>query len=355
MKKFLILTSFIFLISGQSFSFDFKKDNLYPINDKNGGGYINKDGSILIEQKYNFAYAFVDNFAIVQAKNNKYGIIDRNGNVVIDFQYDELTNLSENFVFYKEDNKFGCIDILNKSKSKAIYDKTKKFKEGLAAVLVDDKWGFINKKGEIVIKPQYFAVSNFSEGLAAVSHSAYKTSGYINKKGKTVILFKDNSLEPKEFYKGLAPVITENDKACSYINKRGKTVLDNKKIYPANIYCGNFYEGLSVFYIDNNPRKITTGYIDKKGKIKYSMLFPIPKTVSEGEFSAFEHFSSNMAQFTTDYKTGYINRKFQIVIPPVYEFARDFTGDLAYVKFENKEGYINKKGQWIWQKEREGM
>ena len=50
-----------------------------------------------------------------------------------------------------------------------------------------------------------------------------------------------------------------------------------------------------------------------------------------------------------------MNKKFKMVIPAIYEFARDFIGDLAYVKFEDKEGYINKKGQWVWSKEREGM
>lgn len=62
-----------------------------------------------------------------------------------------------------------------------------------------------------------------------------------------------------------------------------------------------------------------------------------------------------MAQITINYKTGYINRKFQMIIPVIYEFARDFSGDLAYVKFEDKEGYINKKGEWVWSKQREGM
>ncbi len=355
MKKVFLSVSLLFLMCAQALSFGLKNENLYPINDKNGGGYINKSGLIVIEQKYNFVSRFVDNYAIAQSKNSKYGIIDKRGDVVIDFQYDELDNLSEDFVFYKENNKYGYIDIVNKAKSEPIFDKTKKFKEGLSAVCIKGKWGFINKKGEYIVNPQYYDVSNFSGGLASVSNSIYKTAGYINKKGKTVLSFKDNSLEPKEFYGGLAPVISENDKACSYINKKGKIIIDSKKISPVNIYCGNFYEGLAVFYIDNNPREITTGYIDKKGKIKYSVLFSIPNDVSEGEFSAFDYFSSGLAQFTLDYKTGYINHKFQTVIPPIYEFAQDFTGDLAYVKFEDKEGYINKKGEWVWSKEREGM
>ena len=349
MKKF-IISLILFLLCNKVYC-----ENLYPINDKQGGGYINKYGDIIIKQKYNFAFRFNKNYAIVQGKNLKYGVIDKKGNIVVDFKYDELDNLNENFAIYKENGKFGYIDILKNEKSDALYDKMKKFQEGLAPVCTKGKWGFINKKGEVVIKPEYYDVGNFSQGLAAVSSSSHKTKGYVNKKGKMVISFKENNLEPKEFREGLAPVSYGDDSACSYINKKGKTVIDKDKIYPVKSYCGNFYEGKRVFYIDSDPRNITTGFINKKGKIKYSMLFSIPNNVSEGEFSAFEDFSSNMAQITLDYKTGYVNNKFKMVIPPIYEFARDFIGDLAYVKFENKEGYINKKGQWVYSKEREGM
>lgn len=355
MNRILLILIIFNLIFNGAFCFSFNSENLYPINDKSGGGYINKDGVVKIEQKYGFTGRFEGNYAIVQAKDSKYGVIDKNGNVVVDFIYDDLKNLNENFVIYKKDAKYGFIDIVKNKKSDAVFDNIKTFKEGLAGAEVNKKWGFIDKNGKYIVEPRYYDVANFSEGLAAVSESKHTTSGYINKKGEMVITFKDNILEPKEFKGGLAPVIQTDEKACSYINKKGKVILNSKKLYPKKIYCGNFDGGVNVFYIDDNPREITTGYIDKNGKIKYSMLFSIPKDVSEGEFSAFDNFSSDMAQYTLDYRTGYMNKKFKMVIPAIYEFARDFVGDLAYVKFEDKEGYINKKGQWVWSKEREGM
>lgn len=352
MKKFFIITTFVLLICTTSFSFS---ENLYPINDKAGGGYINKNGVIVLEQKYNFAERFVDNYAIVQGKNLKYGIIDKKGNVVINFEFDSLDNLSENFVTYKKDNKYGYIDIIKNIKSGAVYDNIKKFKEGFAAVCIGERWGFINKEGKIVIEPKYYDVSNFSQGLAAISYSKHNTIGYINKKGHIVIPFEDNDLEPKEFCEGLVPVVKGTDTACSYINTKGKVVLDKTKIYPIISYCSPFSEGLAVIYIYNGTNEVTTGFMDKKGKIKYALTFSIPKNSDKDEFCVFENFSSNMAQITIDYRTGYINDKFELVIPLIYEFARDFDGDLAYVKFEEKEGYINKKGQWVWAKPREGM
>ena len=332
-----------------------KEEHLYPINDANGGGYINKDGVIVLEQKYGFAGRFVGDYAIVQDENLKYGIIDKRGNMVVDFEYDDLNNLSENFVIYKENEKYGFINVLKNKKSVVLYDAIKPFKEGLAAVYIDGKWGFIDKYGKCVIEPKYYDVSNFSEGLATVSFSQHETAGYINKNGKFVITFNENNLEAKDFHEGLAAVVKGKDSACSYINKQGKIVIDKDKIYPMVSFCSNFSQGFAVVYIYNNQNEITTGYMDKDGNLKYSMIFSTPEKMLPEEFSAFDTFCSDMAQVTIDYKTGYIDNKFQMVIPPVYEFARDFNDDLAYVKFEDKEGYINKKGQWVWSKPREGM
>ncbi len=354
MKKNFVIIIVVLFMCITFFSFSFS-ENLYPINDTNGGGYINKYGIIVVKQAYNFSGKFADNYAIVQDKNLKYGVIDKKGNIVINFEYENLDNLSENFVIYKKDNKYGYIDIEKKQKSKPIYDNIKKFKEGLAAICIDKKWGFIDKKGKIVIEPKYYDVSNFSQGLAAISYSYHTTSGYINKKGNIVISFKNNTLEPKEFCEGFAPIVKGTDTSCSYINKKGKTVIDKNKIYPIISYCSSFREGLAVIYIYTDNNEVITGFMDKKGKIKYTLNFLIPKDLEKDEFCVFENFSSDMAQITLDYKTGYINRNFRMVIPPIYEFARDFDGDLAYVKFEDKEGYINKQGQWVWSKPREGM
>jgi len=352
MKKFFTVCLFLFCTI-KAFGV-----NLYPINDSNSGGYIDKNGNIKIKQQFSFAYRFKDNFAIVE-KNNKFGVINSKGRVVVGFKYDELKNLSENFVIYRLGDKFGIIDILKNKEYPAIFYDIKPFNEGLAAVLVKDennlKWGFINKKSEIVIEPKYFSVGDFSEGLASYSFEYHKTAGYLNKKGKSVLKFEDNALDNKNFSNGLVPIIKTGENACSYINKKGKIVINSKTIAPYKIYCGSFKNGVTVFYNDEKEDEIITGFIDKKGKIKYSKTFKVPKIYSKGEFSVFNDFSYGMAQMNLDYKTGYIDKNFKLKIPIMFEFGRDFEGDLAYIKFEDREGYINKQGRWVWYKNREGM
>ncbi|MEO0020342.1 MAG: WG repeat-containing protein [candidate division WOR-3 bacterium] len=65
---------------------------------------------------------------------DKWGYIDKTGNLVINPQFDDAWS----------------------------------FSEGLAVVQIGDKLGYIDKTGNLVISPQFAFASAFSEGLAAV-------------------------------------------------------------------------------------------------------------------------------------------------------------------------------------------
>lgn len=62
---------------------------------------------------------------VAQNQDGRYGYIDKSGNVMIDFEFEDA-------------EKFSC---------------------GLAPVLIDGLWGFINEDGEVVIEPAYLTAS----------------------------------------------------------------------------------------------------------------------------------------------------------------------------------------------------
>ena len=64
----------------------------------------------------------------------KYGFINQNDEIVIPFEYDEVSH----------------------------------FSEGLAGVIIGDKWGYINEKNEMVIECQYDYIGLFQDGVARV-------------------------------------------------------------------------------------------------------------------------------------------------------------------------------------------
>ena len=171
----------------------------------------------------------VNYFLLTQ--NNKYGVINKNGDIVVDPIYDvveipnaskpvfickgnydqnsgeyniqvfndkkepilyqyytveaiKLNNVESNGNYeksvlkYKSDNKYGLIDFSGNKITDAIYDSIEGFnyREGILLVKKSDKYGIINIKGASIIKPKY------DEILCDeyyTTDSKYDKSGYI--------------------------------------------------------------------------------------------------------------------------------------------------------------------------------
>ena len=99
---------------------------LIEINTESGYFELRQDDKY---KYYNFRFEEKDkteiltnNTLFLDKKDNKYGYLDKDGNVVVEYIYDDAT----------EQNKYGFV-----------------------AVKKDGKWGVINNKGEIVQEPTY--------------------------------------------------------------------------------------------------------------------------------------------------------------------------------------------------------
>lgn len=263
--------------------------------------------------------------------NGKYGFINDKGKIVIDTQFDDI----------------------------------KEFQEGLAAVSLYGKWGFINKKGKFVIQPQYSKVGDFSEGRAFVVHEVEKKDDdgniqvhdyvtYINKKGGIVVPTYDGGPYFYNYSSGLVAIQDGDATYCSYKNRNGKTILDSdyfKKTGWKNTtdaFCHDFSENiLRVYkYTDDTYKTRISAFMNKKGEIVYSKKFDVPEDEEEG-FCDFSSFNDGMASFVVNWKYGFINKNFEEVIPPIYDFAYEFRNNIAKVEKDGKWFYIDKQGNFV--------
>lgn len=123
--------------------------------------FLDVSGNQVFSESFSDAGLFCNGLARVEKE--KWGFIDKKGEVIIPFKY------------------------------KYVLD----FNEGLAAVSIDDdggtiSWGYVNTKGEEIIPPQYNHVSYFHQGRAVVSKSTgnYNYAYYlIDTEGKIVEKF----------------------------------------------------------------------------------------------------------------------------------------------------------------------
>ena len=285
-------------------------------------------------------------FAFFNEQTQKWGFMDRNGNVVIEPQFEE-THVGHR----------GC---------------TTPFVEGMAAVKLNGKWGFIDTNGKMVIKPHFEEVSDFEYGVAygliedeeikvfdktgeIVDIANYMTKKFLEGTGMeyTVDEYGDLGIVNKKtgekfddcalFSEGLARVTKGGyalydaqveGSVSGYIDMTGKVVIPLQFGYPAN----DFHEGLASVSTEVAPDEWKTGFIDKTGKFviqpQYDLL--------TGDFH------EGLAMVEVKDKCGFVDKNGNMVIRPQFYAASYFCEGMAiYENEERKQGFIDKSGKIV--------
>ena len=135
--------------------------------ENNKFGYINANGDVLVEPKYQDIYEFKNGIAKV-IKNNKFGYINANGDVLIQPEYQDIYEFKDGVAKVIKNNKFGYINSNGKellpcvyakiettSSSKAAYRCYKKIDKNMIAITTYDS-NFKNRDNEGVITIKEF-------------------------------------------------------------------------------------------------------------------------------------------------------------------------------------------------------
>ena len=156
-------------------------------------------------------------------KDNKWGLINLKGEVIIPFKYSSIKYFKEGLASVKLNGKYGYIDSSGKTVIPFIYDYAFEFSEGFASVcFIDDSCGYINKEGQVVIPFQYQKNygSEFSEGLAEIKIN--EQYGFIDKNGKIVVSTKYSSpYDYNYFSNGIGMLIDPKTNKRFYFNRSG--------------------------------------------------------------------------------------------------------------------------------------
>lgn len=332
---------------------------LYPVmNSKDKWGYIDSEGKLIIDYIYDHAYFFSEGAASVQI-NGKEGLIGPDGKFVIEPVYDFCGDFSEGLAHVvKEDDDNFKHGFVNKS-GDVFYknyfnNNTGDFHDEFAVFEIDQKFGYVDKSGEIVIEPSYSSAYDFSEGLAMVANENNKC-GFINTKGELVIPFNfdHDSLETyyfQGFVNGLGAVC-ENGK-YGFINTNGKYV-----IAPEFEYIEKFSDGFALVFING-----LWGYIDERGEYAIEPQFKHATSFSYGY--ALARLTDTSDPYDSD-GYGLIDKTGEFITPTnliyengggytfIGEWSIGFHHELARVAREDgdKFAYIDKTGETVWKME----
>jgi len=253
---------------------------------------------------------------IVLKYMDKYGFVDKDGNYLIEPQYDIAFPFSENL---------SCVGYF-----------TFKAQSWVESLFIG-KFGYIDYNNEFIINPKFTFALPFSEGLAPVTQEQIKITrdgittnnfGYIGHDGEYVIPPQFNFAYP--FSEGFAQVMLVNN--YGYINKNGKIVIP-----PKFARCQPFHDGLAAVQPMSCKR---WGYIDLTGNYVIEPLFSEVKAFSE-KFAPVKAKSGLI-----EYRWGYIDQEGNYLIRPIFSYAGKFQNGAAYIEIGKYSGYVNGEGKW---------
>lgn len=112
-----IYSSNLELVYSVKNAFIYKENEYLRVYSKEEDKYLNFNGKVLENKD-----VFRNNTLLARKKDDKWGFIDRSGNVVVDYKYDKVTEFNE---------------------------------YGYAGIRINNRWGVIDSKGNVVKEPIY--------------------------------------------------------------------------------------------------------------------------------------------------------------------------------------------------------
>jgi hypothetical protein len=140
--------------------------------------FIDKTGKPLDDNIYRDAKSFSEGLAAVQDESYKYGFINIQGEVVIPFEYSNVSWFKEGIAVVGKNDEgktlYAYIDKSGNLLTDFEFEEAKDFHNGVGRVRKDGKFGLVDKFGSPITYCQYDYISEFSgEGLALAKKDGY--------------------------------------------------------------------------------------------------------------------------------------------------------------------------------------
>jgi hypothetical protein len=191
----------------------------YIFSKNNKYGIINALGDILIEPIYEELNYSKDNNILIALKNKKFGLITCFNNNVLPFEYENISDIKHNQCIIKKNESFYLYDLTKKAFQTLNYEWLDNMHSEWIRVKRNGKYGIVNYRNESIINCDYDRIKICNDSLFLVVKNEF--FGLLNQKNEVVLPIEniyEESVE-KEI------LVTKNYKKV--ITALGESVVNN--------------------------------------------------------------------------------------------------------------------------------
>lgn len=148
---------------------------------------VDRNGKIKFDKKVEYGKTFVNGLSIFE-ENNKYGIVNKFGNVQLVPQYDKiyLSDIDGVYIF-NINGRMGAMNASFKQIIPPIYDWLNIGENGYFTAQKDGKYGFLNPDGKMAIPFKYDNADIFKANVGLACVELNGKYGYVNTIGEETI------------------------------------------------------------------------------------------------------------------------------------------------------------------------
>lgn len=150
-------------------------------------GLLDENGDRVIQPQFDEISSLQEDSIYYAKSEMGHSFITKSGKIMVegDDRFEAVNDMSEEFIGVKIDGRWGFVDINGKLRIANQYDNIGPYNEGLAPIKILGRWGYIDKREDIIVQPAYDTVYSFRGGLCEVVKKG--KYGLINAAGKITL------------------------------------------------------------------------------------------------------------------------------------------------------------------------
>lgn len=276
-------------------------------------GLMNLENEVLLPAEYDEIGAFDEYDVAIVVKDQKKGLVDRQGNILLDVAFDRIQIRSINS--FPPSNYFGCYSV-ELNHQVGIYLKAEN------EIVWQDGWQSYGNEA-------HYYTGNFM----AVYREDINRCNLLTRSGQ--YLFErwiDGRIQMT--HDGGAIIIDDENRILEYIDETGMVQLSIPD------YSESAYEiGDYIIIQEKKNGELLWGLVEKS----------TGRQICEPQYQYIsrEGFSDGLMMIQMDDLCGYMNERGVVVIPPQFDFAENFSCGRARVRVGNDYGFIDTEGHYI--------
>ena len=315
-------------------------------------GVINQKGKLIIP--FTYSELKIAGTNVIARGNADYGLLGINNKLILPFIYKRIDSIAVNrFAVQDQKSKISIVDQKGVSLLKSNIDSISAQLDQYYFIYRNGKAGLLTASGHVMYQPEYKNIRVTGNEVSVQSFNEWKLIGADNKiistlnfdevsiigadlyvvsiNGKQRIL--DTSGEEERFSPSFDRIRFIRNGLIQVENNGSQGIIDG------------LYETLIPASFDSLMIKEDLVYALKKGKWSLYDIHGTRKSVFE--YQEMLPINEGRIAIRKNDKYGFINRRGEEVIYPVFDSASTFADGKSVVTFHGEFGIIDKNGDWI--------